>query len=100
MVSLSDLLRWEWRSLLDELEFVSLICYAVSVGVWVGHCGSPVHCLCVDVRLWSWQLRGVGRRSTSIDVPIKELKMQCAQVKDTCQFSWDLHIECLKDDIG
>ena len=75
MVSLSDLLGRDRRSLLDELEFVSLICYAVSVGVWVGNSGCPVHCLRVDVRLWSWELRRVGRRSSSIDVPIKELKM-------------------------
>ena len=84
MVSLSDLSCKDYCSLLDELEFISLICYAVSIGVWVGNCGSPVHCLCVDVRLWSWELRSVSRRGTSIDVPIEELKMQCAQIKDAC----------------
>ena len=73
--AVSSLLRC---SLLNELELISLICYFLSVGAWVGHCDVRVdHGGVVDV--WVLRLRelwSVGWGRTSIDVAIEELKVK------------------------
>ena len=97
-----DTLLTDYRlisSLLDEPELIALVGDAFTIGVWIGHGHVSMHGSLVDVSLWSGWSWGVGWRGTCVDIPIKELQMQCTQLKDTSQGGWKLHIELLEDDI-